>query len=116
MQSLLYKTLDPDNTAYPRHYLAAMPGRLPDLVKENMELNKRNIEDLSLAELEDQIILALQKECLKGRVQKNIKKQLGFNPDICNTYAKTYQFDCNKGKDKRYRQSSYCTGKNCSCN
>lgn len=37
MQDLLYRTPDPHNVAYLRKYLSAMPGKIPDLVRERLE-------------------------------------------------------------------------------
>jgi hypothetical protein len=47
MQDLLYKVHDPDTVAYLRKHLSALPGRIPDLVRERMEANHVQIEDLS---------------------------------------------------------------------
>jgi len=44
MQNILYQTLDLDNVAYLRHYLAFMPGIIPILVHEYLDLNKLHIE------------------------------------------------------------------------
>jgi hypothetical protein len=61
MQTLLNKVPDPRNSAYLRKYLSSMPGKVPDLVRDRLEDLDIDIEDLSLAGLQEQIVTALQK-------------------------------------------------------
>lgn len=101
MQNLLYKVPDPDNVAYLRKYLSAMPGKIPNLVRERLETLEISLEELSLAGLHKHIVTALQKECLTRQTNKSVKKQLGFDASICDTFAETYHFGCQKqGKKK----------------
>jgi hypothetical protein len=67
MQTLLYKVPDPNNTAYLRKYLSSLPGKVPDLVRERLRRFDIDIEDLSLAGLQEQIVTALQKECMRKK-------------------------------------------------
>jgi hypothetical protein len=60
MQDLLYKVPDPENVAYLRKYLSAMPGKIPDLVRDRLEDLEVDISELSLAGLHEQIVTALQ--------------------------------------------------------
>ena len=87
MQDLLYKALDPENVAYLRKYLSAMPGKIPDLVRERLETMEISLEELSLAGLHEHIVTSLQKECLRRQTNKSVKKQLGFDSSICDTFA-----------------------------
>ena len=59
MQDLIYKARDPQNTAYLRKYLSAMPGRIPDLVKARFEVENIDIENISLVGLHEQIVFTL---------------------------------------------------------
>jgi len=101
MQDLLYKAPDPDNVAYLRKYLSAMPGKIPDLVRERLETMEISLEELSLARLHEHIVTALQKECLRRQTNKFVKKQLGFESSICDTFAETYHFGCQKQNKKK---------------
>lgn len=65
MKDLLYKAPDPDNVTYLRKYLSAMPGKIPNLVKERLETMEIGLEELSLAGLHEHVVIALQKECLR---------------------------------------------------
>ena len=67
MQDLLYRSPDPDNVAYLRKYLSAMPGQIPDLVRERLEDLDIGLEQLSLAGLHKHVVTALQKECLRRK-------------------------------------------------
>jgi len=53
MQNLLYKVPDPNNTAYLRKYFSSMPGKVPDLVRQRLEDLDIDIEELSLAGLQE---------------------------------------------------------------
>jgi hypothetical protein len=101
MQDLLYKSPDPDNVAYLRKYLSAMPGKVPDLVRDRFEELNIDITQLSLAGLHEHIVMALQKECLRRKTNKSVKKQLGFDSSVCDTFAETYHFGCNKKNVKK---------------
>ena len=59
MQNLLYKEIDPQNIAYLRKYLSAMDGIIQDLVKAIFEDENIDIENISLAGLNEQIIFTL---------------------------------------------------------
>jgi hypothetical protein len=110
MQDLLYRSPDPDNVAYLRKYLSAMPGQIPDLVKERLEDLDIGLEQLSLAGLHEHVVTTLQKECLHRKRNKSVKKQLGFDPNICDIFAETYHFGC---KSKKLKKDS-CK-KDCGC-
>jgi hypothetical protein len=69
MQDLLYKVPDPENIAYLRKYLSAMPGKVPELVRERLDDLEIDISELSLAGLQEQIVTALQKECLRKKTE-----------------------------------------------
>jgi hypothetical protein len=76
MQDLLYKSRDPNNHAYLRKYLSVMPGKIPDLVRERMEEEDIDIEELSLAGIHEQIMTTLQKECIRRKTAKSVKKEI----------------------------------------
>jgi hypothetical protein len=101
MQDLLYKVPDPENVAYLRKYLSAMPGKVPNLVRDRLEELDIDISQLSLAGLHEHIVMALQKECLRKKTNKSIKKQLGFDSSVCDTFAETYHFGCNQKIQER---------------
>jgi hypothetical protein len=101
MQDLLYKSPDPDNVAYLRKYLSTMPGKVPDLVRDRLEELNIDITQLSLAGLHEHIVMALQKECLRRKTNKSVKKQLGFDSSVCDIFAETYHFGCNKKNVKK---------------
>jgi hypothetical protein len=111
MQDLLYKYHDPHNVTYLRKYLFVISGRIPDLVKEQIESKHIDIEDLSLAGLQEQIMTTLQKECMRHKTSKSVKERLGFDHSVCDIYAKTYHFGC--GKNKHMKSSC---GEHCKCN
>lgn len=110
IQDLLYKAPDPENVAYLRKYLSVVPRKVPNLVRDRLEELDIDIPQLSLAGLHEHIVMALQKECLRKKTNKSIKKQLGFDSSICDTFAETYHFGCNK---KHPRKES-CK-KDCGC-
>jgi len=64
MQDLLCRSPNPDNVAYLQKYLSAMPGQIPDHVREHLEDLDIGIEQLSLAGLHEHVVTTLQKECL----------------------------------------------------
>jgi hypothetical protein len=98
MQDLLYKVPDPENIAYLRKYLSAMPGKVPELVRERLDDLEIDISELSLAGLHEQIVTALQKECLRKKTNKSLKKHLGFDSSVCDVFTETFSFGCNQNK------------------
>ena len=98
MQDLLYRCLDPHNVAYLKKYLSSMPGKIPEMVREILEQLDVDIEDLPLAYLHENIIISLQKECLRRKTNKPVKKKLGFDAGVCDIFAETYHFGCNQHK------------------
>jgi hypothetical protein len=98
MQSLLYKVPDPRNSAYLRKYLSSMPGKVPELVRTRLEDLDIEIEDLSLAGLQEQIVTALQKECIRKKTTKSLKKHLGFDSSVCEVFNETSSFGCSHQK------------------
>jgi hypothetical protein len=69
MQALLYKVPDPRNSAYLRKYLSSMPGKVPELVRTRLEDLEIDIEDLSLAGLQEQIVTPSKMSVLERRQQ-----------------------------------------------
>jgi len=111
MQSLLYKVTDPSNTAYLRKYLSSLPGKILDLVKSRFEDLDIDIETLSLAGLQEQIITALQQEWMKRKTAKSLKKHLGFDTAVCEVFKETTSFGCTHQKSKPRKG----THKDCDC-
>jgi hypothetical protein len=108
MQDLLYRCPDPDNVAYLRKYLSAMPGKIPDLVRERLEQLDVDLDDLSLAGLHEHITTTLQKECIHRKTSKSVKKQLGFDSSVCDIFVETYHFGCSPKKGRPDHCKSDC--------
>ena len=108
MQDLLYRASDLDNVAYLRRYISAMPGKIPDLVREHLETLNIDLEELSLEGLHEHIVTTLQKECLRRQTNKLVKKQLGFDSIICDVFAETYHFGCKPKQGKKESCKTDC--------
>jgi hypothetical protein len=104
------------NPAYLRKYLSAMPGRIPDLVRERMEEEQIDIEEISLAGVHEQIMTTLQKECMCRKTAKSVKKQLGFDGSICDIFVETYHFGCGRSNTRRKIVEHIATAKNVNTN
>lgn len=109
MQKLLYQAADPHNVAYLRYYIASMPGKIPDLINQYIEANKKTIENYSFAAVHQMIVSILQKECASEKAKKNFKKQMHFSTKLCNNFAETYDFGCSSKSRKEVSKDS------CSC-
>ena len=75
-----------------------MDGRISDVVWARFLAENKDIEDLSLAFLLEQIVKILQIECFKKKTAKSLKKQLQIADEICNNFAETYGFHCSRRK------------------
>ena len=113
LQDLLYKYIDPNNPAYLRKYLFVMPGKIPDLVRESMEEEYIDIEELSLTEIHEQIMTTLQKECIRRKTAKSVERKLRFDGFVCNIFGETYHFGCIKAKGKNKSCGDNCNCKTC---
>jgi hypothetical protein len=100
MQGLLYKVPDPRNTAYLRKYISSMPNPVPELTRKRLEDEDIEIETLSLAGLQEQIIIAIQEECIRKKMAKSLKKQLNVSSSACEIFKETSNYGCFKPKAK----------------
>ena len=73
MHKLLYKAVDSSNIAYIQHYLDAMLGHIPELVKEYMLDHKLQVDSQSLASLDDIIVRTIQRQCVQKKSTKALK-------------------------------------------
>lgn len=88
MQNLYYKIPGHLNTAYLRHYIASMPGKILELVHQSLLAQDISIDTLSLATLHHHILTILKNECASYKIKKNVKKQLHFSPVICDSFSR----------------------------
>jgi hypothetical protein len=110
MQGLLYKVPDPRNTAYLRKYVSSMPNPVPELVNKRLENEDIDMETLSLAGLHEQVVTAIQEECVRKKVAKSLKKQLNLSSQSCEIFKETSSYGCFKPKPKpKSTKSSSCT-------
>ena len=73
MHKLLYKVVDSSNIAYIHHYLAAMLGHIPKLVKEYMLDHKLQVDSQPLTSFDDIIVRIIQKQCVQKKYAKALK-------------------------------------------
>jgi hypothetical protein len=85
-----------------------MPGRVPDLVRDRLEDLEIDISELSLAGLHEQIVTALQKECMRKKTAKSLKKHLGFDSSVCDVLLKLTSFGCNQKKKSKKWSKTDC--------
>jgi hypothetical protein len=100
MQGLLYKVPDPRNIAYLRKYLSSMPNPVPELTRKRLEDEDIEIDTLSLAGLQEQIIIAIQEECIRKKMAKSLKKHLNVSSSACDIFKETSNYGCFKPKAK----------------
>jgi hypothetical protein len=73
MHKLLYKEVESSNTTYIHHYLDAMLGHIPELVKEYMLDHNLQVDSQSLSSLDDIIVRTIQRQCVQNKSAKELK-------------------------------------------
>jgi len=88
--------------------LSSLPGKVPDLVRQRLEDMEIEIDELSLVGLQEQIVIALQNECMRRKTTKSLKKHLGFDSAGCEVFTETSSFGCSHNKTSKKVHSKSC--------
>jgi hypothetical protein len=108
MQNLLYKLPDPTNKAYLRKYISSLPNPVPDLVRKRLEDEDISLETLSIAGLQEQVVQAIQEECIRRKNAKALKKRLGLKSSACELFETTASYGCSTKQDKKTTKKTSC--------